>query len=56
MDTVATLLGQEVPGAGGGDEVVALPPLVLHRVRHGGEGAEGDGEQSKVIEIERLRD
>ena len=30
VDTVAPLLGQQVPGTGGGDEVVALPPLILH--------------------------
>ena len=38
--TVPALPGAQVPWAGGGDEVVALASLKLHRVGLGGERAE----------------
>ena len=45
MNTVSSLLGQQVSRAGGRDEVVTLASLKLNRVRLGREGSEGDREE-----------
>jgi len=38
-----------IPGTGGGYEVVALPRLELHLHGGGGEGPEGDGEVHEIL-------
>ena len=42
---------QHVVWTGGGDEVVVLPRLELHRVRHRGEGSEGESEDPEEGDI-----
>ena len=51
MHTVSALPGPEISRTGGGDEVVALPALELHRIRLRREGPERDCEEPATENI-----
>ena len=47
----ASDLSADVVWSGSGDEVVVLPRLELHRVRHRGEGSEGESEDPEEGDV-----